>query len=72
MKTDAAGDRPMLTFGNIRKSYDRIVALDDLSLEIRSGEIVRLSPEDRSADIRVEHPDLETVFLNLTGRTLRD
>ncbi len=36
------------------------------------AEIVRLEPGDRAASIRVEHPDLESVFLNLTGRTLRD
>ena len=36
------------------------------------GELARLDRESSLSSFRVERPDLETVFLNLTGRRLRD
>lgn len=36
------------------------------------GELVRLKNESDLLSFRLETPDLETVFLNLTGRHLRD
>lgn len=36
------------------------------------AELIRLHDEDRLTGFRVETPDLEHVFLNLTGRHLRD
>ncbi|MCO6436843.1 MAG: ABC transporter ATP-binding protein [Phycisphaerae bacterium] len=36
------------------------------------AELVRLQTETRLSSFRLEQPDLETVFLNLTGRSLRD
>lgn len=36
------------------------------------AELIRLQKETRLSSFRLEQPDLETVFLNLTGRSLRD
>jgi hypothetical protein len=37
-----------------------------------AGALTRLVASSRVEDFHVERPDLETVFLKLTGRRLRD
>jgi ABC-2 type transport system ATP-binding protein len=46
---------------------ERRIATDD-----PIAELVRLGPEARRGTFRLEQPNLETVFLTLTGRHLRD
>ncbi len=53
-----------------------VVQTDGKELEMRSAEplaeLNRLSAAAPIASFRLEQPTLEQVFLNLTGRTLRD
>ena len=53
-----------------------VVGLQDGEQRIATGdplkEIARVLQDGKPTSVRIEPPDLETVFLNLTGRSLRD
>ena len=61
---------PPLRVDALVKRFGQVTAVDGISLELRRGECVGLLGPNGA--VSLPKPNLESVFLHLTGRELRD